>query len=272
MFPTPRITSLAEAVRDVLSPGSQVYLGNFGAQLFSVGDEIVRQRLDQLDVICGSGGLLLDKLIGAGAARSVLFSHCWNPLGPRPAHNLRRAAEQGHPEVQIRELSLGMLAMAFQAAAWGVPYLPVNLADDAGYWSDDWSGGLLGTAESEFGTTRVVRALRPDVAFVHVDCADPLGNAVLTQPHGEHLVAAMAARTTVVVAEEIVDHPRDLPAVATLAGVHVDLVVRHPGAVAPDGTPGRYPRDVASYIEYADMSHDPARFAAEIAQLQEEAR
>jgi glutaconate CoA-transferase subunit A len=33
----------------------------------------------------------------------------------------------------------------------------------------------------------------------------------------------------------------------------IDLLVEHPGAVAPDGVAGLYERDVAAYEEYAEV-------------------
>jgi glutaconate CoA-transferase subunit A len=249
---------MPDAVREHVRPRATVYIGNFGAQLFSVGHELIRQGHSGLHVIAGSGGLLLDQLIGAGVADAVTFAHCWNPVGPAPAWNLRRVAEAATADrfapVEIRELSLGMLGTAFQAAAWGVPFLPLAISDETGYVQDDWARGLLGRVSSDFGDTWVVRALQPDVAFLHADLADSHGNALLTEPNGEHLVAAQAAVRTVLVAEQVLPDGQHLPHPATLAGVHVDAVVEHPGAAAPDGTPRRYPRDVDAYADYAAVS------------------
>jgi glutaconate CoA-transferase subunit A len=38
-----------------------------------------------------------------------------------------------------------------------------------------------------------------------------------------------------------------------LPAVLVDLLVEHPGAVAPDGVAGHYERDVAAYESYAGV-------------------
>jgi glutaconate CoA-transferase, subunit A len=254
-------STIEEAVRANVSAGDTIYVGNFGAQLYVAGRELIRQGCRDLHVIAGSGGLLLDQLIGARVARAVTFAHCWNPIGPAPAWNLRRAAEASDPPVEIRELSLGVLNAAMQAAAWRVPFLPVSMSSDTGYTTDGWSRGMLTTVHCEFGTALAVRALRPDVAFVHADQADRLGNAVLTGPYGEHLVAATAAVRTVVVAEVVLGPGERLPVPATLAGVHVQTVVLSPRAVWPDGAAGRYPRDIVEYKRYAMQSSTAAGFA-----------
>lgn len=258
--------SLADAVKQHVHNGDTVYLGNFGAQLFCVGVELIRAGYTDLHLIAGSGGLLLDQLIGAGVAQSVTFAHCWNPVGPAPAWNLRRAAEARRspdgqsegsavvPRPVIRELSLGMLGAALHAAAWGLPFMPVQLSPDTGYVTDGWSRDLVGRISTDFGEAHIVRAIRPDVAFVHADLADSAGNARVLEPYGEHLTAAQAATHTVVVAEQVLLPGNRLPEPANLAGIHVDDVVEVPGGVAPDGSPGRYPRDVAAYAEYARES------------------
>jgi glutaconate CoA-transferase subunit A len=142
---------------------------------------------------------------------------------------------------------LGMLSAALTAAAWRVPFMPVPAPEGTGYLTDDWPNGMVTQARTEFGTAQVVRALAPDVAFVHVDLADEWGNGVIRSPVGEAVVAAQAADRVVLVAEELADHARVRAAGITVPGLLVSTVVHHPGAVAPDGAVERYQRDVTAY-------------------------
>jgi glutaconate CoA-transferase subunit A len=254
--------SLADAVARHVQPGRRVYLGNFGAQLFAVGHELIRQGAHDVDAVIASGGLLMDQLLGAGVLRSATYGHCWSPVGPAPAWNFRRAAQAGDTSVELHELSLGLLTAALTAGAWGVPFLPVPDLPGTGYVEEDWSRGRLTTASCEFGAARVVKAEVPDVAFVHVDLADPDGNGVVRGPLGEVLVAAQAARTTVLVAEQIADRLTVRRAGISIPGLLVDAVVEAPGAVAPDGAVGRYSRDVAAYQRYSQRSATPEGFAS----------
>ncbi|MFI7673583.1 CoA-transferase [Actinophytocola sp. NPDC049390] len=235
-------TSVATAVATV-SPGDTVWLGNFGTQLFAVGEELVRQEVRGLHVVLASGGLLLDRLIGAGVVAEVTFAHCWNAVGPAPTWHFRRAWQE-RADIRWHELPMGVLAAALGAAARGLPFAPVHVHPDTGYATDDWSGGMLAAVTTSFGVATVVRALPVDVAFVHVDRADPNGDSVFSAPPGEAVAAAQAARRVVVVAEEL-GLPEGVR--ADLPGLLVDTVVVAPGAAAPDGVPGRYPRDVAAY-------------------------
>jgi glutaconate CoA-transferase subunit A len=255
----PPLLGVADAVRRYVRAGTRVYLGNFGAQLFCVGHEMIRQGVRDVDLVIASGGLLMDQLLGAGVLRSATYGHCWSPVGPAPAHNFRRAAEGGS-SVVFQEMSLGLMTAALTAGAWGVPFMPVTDRPGTGYVDEDWTAGRLDTASCVFGTARVVRAEVPDVAFVHVDLADPAGNGVLRGPLGEVVVAAQAARTLVVVAEELASTATVRAEGITIPGVLVSAVVHRPGALAPDGALGRYDRDVAAYERYARLAASPEGF------------
>lgn len=256
-----KLIGLEEAVATHLRPGTTVYLGNFGAQLFAVGHEIVRRKHTGLHLVIGSGGILMDQLLGAGVLRSATFGHCWSPVGPAPTWNFRRAAEAGEGDVTLYELSLGLLTAALTAGAWGVPFMPVPGLPGTGYADEDWPNGRLARADSPFGAADVVAAIAPDVAFVYVDRADSDGNGVVSGPLGEALVAAQAARNVVLVAEEIVDTEAARRAGIAIPGVLTTAVVHRPGAVAPDGAPGRYDRDVAAYRDYVAASATLEGFA-----------
>lgn len=243
----PPVVTLSEAVRIFVTPASSVYIGNFGSQLFCVGHEIIRSEVKDVDLIVASGGLLMDQLIGAGSLRSATFCHCWNPVGPWPAHNFRRAAESGDQDITFHEMSIGQLVAGLAAGAWAVPFMPVADVPGTGYVENDWTEGMLSRASCEFGVARVVKALVPDVAFVHVDRADSYGNGTILTPVGESVFAAQAAERVVLVAEEIVEALCPSAATIAISGALVDAVVCAPGAVAPDGAIGRYERDVEAY-------------------------
>lgn len=257
-----KIMTLADAVERHVRPGTSVYLGNFGAQLFSVGHEMIRQDIHCIDAVIASGGLLMDQLLGAKVLRSATYGHCWSPVGPSPAWNFRRAAESGDDSVELYEMSLGLMTAALTAGAWGVPFMPVPSLPGTGYTDEDWTNGRLSKVSTEYGNAAIVRALSPEVAFVHVDKADAQGNGSLNGPLGEVLLAAQAARTVVIIAEEIVRTEEILAGKIIIPGLLTTAVVHHPGAVAPDGVIGRYDRDVATYEDYVSRAATPEGFAA----------
>lgn len=255
------LLTLEESVRAHVSPGQTVYLGNFGAQLFCVGHEMVRQRIRNVAAVMGSGGILMDQLLGAGVLGSVTFAHCWSPVGPAPAHAFRRSTQGQDTGPAFQELSLGMLTAALSAGAWNVPFMPVPDLSETGYFEEGRARGALAPVSCALGTTWAVRAIVPDVAFLHVDMADADGNGVVRGPLADVLLAAQAARAVVLVAEDLCSHDAVLAAGISIPGALVDAVVHHPGAVWPDGAAGRYARDVTAYEDYVQAARSSAGLA-----------
>ncbi|GAA3731632.1 CoA-transferase [Salinactinospora qingdaonensis] len=260
----PHRVDLATAVERHTADGQTVYLGNFGAQLFCVGHELIRRRRG-LHAVVPSGGILLDQLIGAGTLAAATFAHCWSPVGPAPAWNFRRAYQRDgvHGDtVTWHEMSLGAINAALTAAAWRVPFMPVPAVAATSYLTEGLGQGRYGRATSDFGEATVVAALRPDVAFLHADVADPWGNALVRAPLADSAVAAQAAGDVVLVVEESVSAARlrELGG-GNLPGALVSTVVVEPGAVRPDGAAGRYDRDLAAYLHYAEAAASPESFA-----------
>jgi glutaconate CoA-transferase subunit A len=263
MTGAPERLDLEAAVARFVRDGSQVYLGNFGAQLFAAGHQLIRSGVRELRLVMSSGGILLDQLLGARVVAEVVTSHCWSPVGPAPAHNFRRLAEGGDRDVGLREVSLGVLTSALAAGAWGFPFMPTTALEGTGFAGDDWTGGLLAAATSAFGEALVARAITPDVAFVHVDSCDRDGNGILRGPRGEVALAAQAARDVVLVTEELVDPEivRANAAAVAIPGLLVSAIVVEPFALRPDGAVGRYDRDIAAYEAYTAAAATPEGFA-----------
>ena len=106
-----------------------------------------------------------------------------------------------------------------------------------------------------------VPALVPDVAIVHVQRADPEGNAQIWGLLGVQKEAAYAARRRIVVAEEIVDASviRADPNRTLIPGLLVDAVVEEPWGCHPSYAQGHYDRDNEFYLGWREISKDRAR-------------
>ena len=251
--------TLKDAVSEV-DDGSVVYIGNFGAQLFAVGHELVKQGKRDLHVIAPSGGILIDELIAEGVTSSVTVSHCWNPIGPTATVNFRAAVESG--KLDLRELSFGALCSAFAAGAGGFPFMPTTDLRPTGYFTENRSGGLLDVVQTRFGETVVVGAIVPDIAFLHVDRASDSGDAWINQPFADVVTVAQASRRTFVIAEEICAHEEYKTVAVSIPSLLVDSVIHCPGSVFPDGASGRYGRDIEMYQRYASASRNRSDLAA----------
>src|SRR3954447_4262871 len=74
------ITSLPDAVRDLVNDGDTVALEGFTHLIpVAAGQELIRQRKRELTLVRMTPDIVYDQLIGAGCARKLIFSWGGNP-------------------------------------------------------------------------------------------------------------------------------------------------------------------------------------------------
>jgi len=171
-------------------------------------------------------------------------------------HCYRRACEQGIPgPLEMHDHSNFSISLALWAAAWNVPSLPTRtlLGSDILRTNPDLSAGD--------GLVHV-KAVRPDVAIVHVQRADEHGRAHAWGPLGITEEAGLAADRVVVSCEELVDPEVTLsdPNRILFPETKVVAVVHEPGGAHPSPVQGHFKRDHAAYREYADRSRSVEGF------------
>lgn len=260
-----KVVTLSEAIARYVPDGSSVALGLALEPLipFATGHEIIRQGKRDLTLIGPISDILFDELIGAGCVARVKAAWVGN-VSEGLGYNYRRATERGLPHpITVEDYSNYSIALALQAAALGVPYIPMRSLLGSDIARDHPS---IRPAPSPFdGTpTLLVPALQPDVAIIHVQRADAEGRAHVWGGLGICEEAALGAKGVIYTAEEIVpaevilsDPNRVLaPSMKTLAVVHA------PGGAHPSPVQGYYNRDHAAYAEYHEQSRTPEAFAA----------
>ena len=107
-----------------------------------------------------------------------------------------------------------------------------------------------------------VRALRPDVAILHVQRSDAQGNAHIWGSLGVAVDGARAARKVIIVAEEIVA-PEVIasdPNRTLVPGFLVAAVVHAPWGAHPSPVQGYYNRDHAFFTEYHEQTRELVQF------------
>jgi glutaconate CoA-transferase subunit A len=144
------------------------------------------------------------------------------------------------------------LALALQAGAMGVPFLPTRTA----MGSDVPKGNhffyqIISPFEPK-ETLLAVRALVPDVAIVHLQRADKHGNAHCWGNFGVMLEGVRAAKKVIVCTEEIVDEEviASDPNRTVIPGFLVTAVVECPLGAHPSPVQGYYKRDDAFFQQY----------------------
>jgi len=176
-------------------------------------------------------------------------------------YSFRRAVEHGR--IQVEDHSNLTLALALRAGAMGVPFLPTRTALGSDLFSTNPS---LTTVTCPFTgePLAAVAAIVPEVAILHVQRADPEGQAHLWGNFGVAREAALASRRVILCAEEIVPAEvieRD-PNRVIVPGFHVNAVVHVPWGAHPSPVPGYYNRDHEMFLSYQRESQTPEAFAA----------
>src|SRR5262245_40603490 len=173
-----KLMSMREAVERFVPDGTSVLLGVGleGLIPFAAGHEIMRQRKRNLTLLGPISDMLFDQMIGSGCAQRVVAAWVGN-VSAGLGHCFRRAVEQGLPHpIEVHDHSNFTFALALQAAAQGVPYLPTKTA--LGSDLIRTNPGLQVIHSPYDGAPLVaVRALEPDIAFVSVQRADEEGGA-----------------------------------------------------------------------------------------------
>jgi glutaconate CoA-transferase subunit A len=206
--------------------------------------------------------LIYDQLIGMGCVDKLIFSWGGNP-GVGSLYRFRDAVENGWPQkLELEEHSHAAMANAYEAGAAGLP-----CAIFRGYIGGDLPkvNAKIKRVTCPFTGEELaaIPAHRPDVAVIHAQRADKVGNVLIEGVLGVQKEAVLAAKRSVVTVEEIVDDlgERSLNAVV-LPHWTVGHVVEVPGGAFPSFAQGYYKRNNAFYKEWDAIAKERDSFLA----------
>ncbi|MFD6815766.1 CoA transferase subunit A [Microbacterium sp. NPDC060132] len=254
--------SIEEAI-GTLESGMTVGIGGWGSRRkpMALVREILRRDITDLTVVA-FGGPDVGLLAEAGRIRRLVYGFV--SLDSIPLDPLfTRARERG--AIEVEEYDEGMFVAGLRASNARLDFLPIR----AGLGSDVLPANpRLRTVRSPYSDAEYVAmpALPLDVALVHVNRADPQGNAQYLgpDPYFDDLFA-MAAQRTIVSAEKVVPTAAllDEGSFHTLlfSRLYASAVVEAPRGAhfttcAPD-----YDRDEAFQKHYAASAKDPDAWA-----------
>jgi glutaconate CoA-transferase subunit A len=254
-----KLLTMREAIADLVPDGASVALGLQMEQMipFAAGHEIIRQKKRGLTLIGPISDILFDQIIAAGCVEQVIAAWVGNVM-MGSAYNFRRAAEQS--EIKIVNLTNFTVALALQAGAMGVPFLPTRTALGSDVAKSNHFFYQVFSPFEPKESLHAVRALNPDVTIVHVQRADREGNAHCWGNFGVMIEGVRAARRVIVVAEEIVE-PEVIasdPNRTVIPGFLVNAVVNCPYGAHPSPVQGYYKRDDAFFRQYHDQTKTKA--------------
>jgi glutaconate CoA-transferase subunit A len=254
-----KLTTMREAIASFIPDGASVALGLQMEQNipFAAGHEIIRQKKRGLRLIGPISDILFDQMIAAGCVSQIVAAWIGNVM-MGSAYNFRRGAESG--AVKVFNMTNFSIAVAFQAGAMGVPFIPTRTAMGSDVPKGNHYFYAIFSPFEGKEPLLAVRAIHPDVTIVHAQRADAEGNVHVWGSFGVMLEGVRAARHVIVVAEEIV-HPDVIasdPNRTVIPGFLVSAVVECRYGAHPSPVQGYYKRDDAFFREYHQQTKTPA--------------
>src|SRR5205085_5156415 len=164
-------TSMSEAIARYVPDGSSVAIGLALEPLipFAAGHEIIRQRRQNLTLIGPISDILFDQMIGAGCVEKLIAAWVGN-VKMGSAYTFRRAVEQDG--MKVFNMTNFTIALALQAGAMGVPFLPARTALGSDVTKGNHFFYQIFSPFEPKESLWAVRALNPDVTIVQVQRAD----------------------------------------------------------------------------------------------------
>lgn len=261
---TEKVMSVSEAVQRFVVDGDYLASGGFGGDRIAGAllHEIVRQKKQNLglaghtathdfQILCAGNdtgrGQLLNRV-------DVAYIVGLEARGLSP--HARRVAESG--QLELCEWTNYTLALRFQAAAMGVPFLPVRSL--GGTDSFRHSAARQITCPFTEKELTVVPALWPDVAVIHVHESDPFGNCRIRGTSVSDYHLARAAKKLIVSCERLIsnDEIRNDPTATTIPYYCVDAVCEVPYGSYPGNMPYEYFSDEKHIQAWLEAERDPS--------------
>jgi acyl CoA:acetate/3-ketoacid CoA transferase alpha subunit len=252
-----KLTDIGRLVKD----GDSVAIG--GAWLSShpmaLVRQLIRSGIRNLNVMTILGSVDIDLLVGAGCVDRLMFSFVSMEAYGLPP-NFRRAIEKG--DLKYDEISGLAIIIGFEATGRGVPFLPYRGPFGSDYLKQrpDFYKKIVCPFTGEEMTA--VPAIKPDVAIIHAQRADPAGNIQIEGTAGSDLELAKAAKRVIVSVEEVVPTEvlRENPFKTKIPRIYVDMVIEQPFGAHPCSLVPSYVADPWHMMTYMDMAAKPDTF------------
>lgn len=249
----------ADEVVAELRDSMTIGIGGWGSRRkpMSLVRAILRSPVRDLTVV-SFGGPDVGLLCSAGKVRELIFgfvsldSIAYDPWFSR----VRQAGD-----IAVRELDEGMVVVGLRAAAQRLPFLPIRAGLGSDVLTYDPSLRTVRSPYDDGEELVAMPALNLDVALVHLNRADPYGNASYLgpDPYFDDLFC-LAAQRRFVSCERVVgtsELTAEAPAQALLLNrMMVDGVVESPGGAHFTSCVPDYGRDETFQRAYAAAAGD----------------
>jgi len=245
--------SLKDAIAKFVFNGCSIaFSGMGGEQVVAPTYEIIRQGQKDLTLIGDSPCEPADFLIGTGQIKRMEVA--WAAFAVAGvSQNYRNAVEKGIPhEIEVCEFSNYTMGLRFLAGSLGIPFMATkSLMGSSLEKYNDWIKVIDDPYKKKGGKVALVPAANPDVAIVHANQADKLGNTQFLGFSSNAENIARSAKKVIVTCEEIVSTNtiRKNSALTAIPQYVVDAVVELPYGSHPWNMPFTYAYDLPFHME-----------------------
>ncbi len=247
-----KVMSLGDAVRQLVRPGMHLHLAQAYLRPSAAINELCRQfwRKDPGFVLSSLGFISsMVLLVYGGLARKLITTFAGDAYPfPGPNRIYQEAYRDGR--LEIENWTVLTLPLRLMAGALGVDWMP-TFSVTGSSMAEENAGDFI-TVETPQGPLGLVRALRPDLTFVHAWAADRAGNLLMPPPQAENVYALYAAREGVLATvEKVVDTEflKDYSHFVKVPSYLVKAVCPAPLGVHPSGAANEGIKCLDSYAE-----------------------
>jgi len=249
-----KVMTAREAVKRFVFPGAVLGMGGqlIGRIPMALAHEIARQGIGGLTIMGCNLSISMDILVGAGLVqRTECGTGNLERFGTTFAW--RRAIEAG--KLVHRDYSHLAMVSRFLAGEMGLPFMPTKslLGSDILNKHPDGAEGfaLMNSPWGEHEPVVLLPAARPDVAIIHAQRADEMGNVMIEGFTAHDVEMARAAKATIVSCEELVssEETRRRPELTAIPYLYVNAVVEQPFGSHPSSVYRSYDYD-GDHITY----------------------
>lgn len=244
-----KVMTLKEAVQRFVFDGAIIGLGgqNISRCQMAIIHEIIRQGKKDLTLTGCNLSIQMDLLVAAGLVKRCECGGAGlERLGA--TYSFKRAIEE--KRMEIDDFSHGSMVSRFLAAEMGLPFIPCYslLGSDILKTKSITTNKKYEIIDNPWNKEEKVLLLPPmvpDVALVHVQRADEIGNLFIDGITNHEPELIRASKTCIVTCEEIVnsEETRRHPDHVTIPYHFVDAVVEVPFGAHPTATYGYYTYD-----------------------------
>jgi len=261
--------SIEEAIKRHVKPGMAIHFaGRSGALFYQLVREFWEKK-GEFTIISPYVSALLLALIRGGLMKKAITSFAGNTYptpGPNPL--VQKAYISG--AVEFENWTMLTITQRLLAGAMGWEFIPTRSL--VGSTMAEENKSEFSVIDSPFGggQTGLLKALKPDITFIHGLAADRSGNTILPYPLGVDAFGAWAATQAVIVSVEHVvptDYIRSHAHLVRIPSYMVKAVSEVPYGAHPGGLPNCGIPQYEGYFddyEFAtlirDASMDETRF------------